>query len=245
MIPGNIFTSFANFHGIVSVNDCSVSSSAPRFFVSSSSFPEKFLFYMGMIISTELPSLVPLQRVDDCVEIHFLQWELCDPQFLNLSKFSALGTTVPARLLQEAPVIFVLKQISQFGSSGKCVYTPYAYPSPVLLLLATPLVIHEKKWKCVDGLGTLSSKLQKKTHPKTLSSKKTFVQKHFRPKTLSTQNTFVQTEDNFIHDTFIQKRVHPMTLSSKNGFVQWHFRPKPVSSNDSFIPNHFHPTLNT
>ena len=40
--------------------------------------------------------------------------------------------------------------------------------------------------------GALSSKLQKKTHRKTLSSKKTF-----------------------IHDTFIPKRVHPMTLSSK------------------------------
>ena len=38
-------------------------------------------------------------------------------------KCSALGTTVPVRLLQEALFIFVLKQISQFGSFGKCVYT--------------------------------------------------------------------------------------------------------------------------
>ena len=38
-------------------------------------------------------------------------------------RFSALGPTVPARLLQEALVIFVFKQISQFGSFGKCVWT--------------------------------------------------------------------------------------------------------------------------
>ena len=73
---------------------------------------------------------------------------------------------------------------------------------------------------CFSRLGTLSSKLQKKTHPKTLSSKNTFIQKHFHPKTLSSKTISSKTEDNFIHDTFIQKRVHPMTLSSKNGFIQ-------------------------
>ena len=67
------------------------------------------------------------------------------------------------------------------------------------------------------GLGTLSSKLQKKLIPI-----------HFHPKTLSSKNTFVQNH-------FIQKRrqFHPR-----------HFHPKTVSSNDIFIPNHFHPTLN-
>ena len=38
-------------------------------------------------------------------------------------KCSALGTTVPVRLLQDAFVIFVFKQISQFGSFEKCVST--------------------------------------------------------------------------------------------------------------------------
>ena len=61
---------------------------------------------------------------------------------------------------------------------------------------------------------------EKKTHPKTLSSKNTFIQKHFHPKTLSSKTISSKREDNFIHDTFIQKRVRPMTLSSKNGFVQ-------------------------
>ena len=39
---------------------------------SSSGIPEKFLFYIGVIVSTVLPSLVPLQRSDDCFEIHIL-----------------------------------------------------------------------------------------------------------------------------------------------------------------------------
>ena len=74
-------------------------------------------------------------------------------------------------------------------------------------------------WWC--GLGTLSSKFEKKTHPKTLSSKNTFIQKRFHPMTLSSKNTFIQkhfhpktlsskTADNFIHDTFVQKRFHPI-----------------------------------
>ena len=71
-----------------------------------------------------------------------------DSRVIKSPKCSALGTTVPARLLQEALVIFVFKQISQFGSFGKCVNC--ACPSPVPLLLATPLVTHEKNWKCLD-----------------------------------------------------------------------------------------------
>ena len=70
----------------------------------------------------------------------------------------------------------------------------------------------------LDDGQVLSSKLQKKTHPKTLSSKNTFIQNHF-----------IQKRRQFHPRHFIPKRVHPMTLSSKNGFV----------------PNHFHPTLNT
>ena len=72
----------------------------------------------------------------------------------QITRFSALGRTVPARILQEALVIFVFKQISQFWSFGKCVQTHCAYPNPVPLLLATPLVIHEKNWKCLDVHAT-------------------------------------------------------------------------------------------
>ena len=58
--------------GIVRVNDLLVSTSAPRTFVSSFSFPEKFLFCTDKIGPTELPSLAPRQRLDDCFEIHIL-----------------------------------------------------------------------------------------------------------------------------------------------------------------------------
>ena len=42
---------------------------------------------MGMIASTVLPSLVPLKRIDDCVEIHILHKELCDLLLLNHQNF--------------------------------------------------------------------------------------------------------------------------------------------------------------
>ena len=73
MIPGKIFTIFAQFWGIVSVNDFLVSSLAPGTPLGSSGSPGKFKLYTGRIVSTELPNLVPQQRIDDCVEIHFLQ----------------------------------------------------------------------------------------------------------------------------------------------------------------------------
>ena len=59
-------------------------------------------------------------------------------------KCSALGTTVPVRLLQEALVVFLFKPISQFGPS-ESPFLQCAYPNLVPLLLAAPLVIREKK----------------------------------------------------------------------------------------------------
>ena len=100
-----------------------VSSSAPGTSLRSSGSPGKLLSYTGKTVTTVLPSLVPLRHIDDCCVIHFLHLELCDPQLLKTPKFSALGTTVPLRFLQEALVIFVFKQMSQFGSFGKCVWT--------------------------------------------------------------------------------------------------------------------------
>ena len=57
---------------MVSVNDFWFRRRLPRTFASSSAFPEMFVFYIGMIVSTVLPSLVPRQRIDDCFEIHIL-----------------------------------------------------------------------------------------------------------------------------------------------------------------------------
>ena len=55
MIPGEIFTSFAEFQGIASVKWLWVSSSAPRTFVSSFPFPEKLLSCTDGLGSTDLP----------------------------------------------------------------------------------------------------------------------------------------------------------------------------------------------
>ena len=118
------------------------------------------------------------------------------------------------------------------GTSRRCARTSSTMERTVISLARQTGTNRET----TERLGTLSSQLQKKTHPKTLSCKNTFIQKHFHPKTLSSKNTFVQ--NHFIqkrrqfhprhfhpktgssNDTFIQKRFRPMTLSSKNGFVQ-------------------------
>ena len=55
-----------------------VSLSASGTSFSSSGSPEKFLFYMGKIVTTALPNLVPPRHIDDCSAIHFLHWEFCD-----------------------------------------------------------------------------------------------------------------------------------------------------------------------
>ena len=59
-------TRFAKFWGIDSVSDFWFPRRLQELLQALFSFPEKFLFYMGMIASTVLPSLVPLQRIDDC-----------------------------------------------------------------------------------------------------------------------------------------------------------------------------------
>ena len=66
--------------------------------------------------------------------------------------------------------------------------------------LTSPLWVN-RDW---HGLGTLSSKLQKK-----------LVQKHFRPKWFHPKQKTISS-----NDTFIQKWFRPMTFSSKTGFIQ-------------------------
>ena len=45
---------------------------APGTSFGSSVSPEMFLFRTGRIVTTELPNLVPPQRIDDFVVIHIL-----------------------------------------------------------------------------------------------------------------------------------------------------------------------------
>ena len=120
-----------------------------NFILGSSGTPEKFLFCTGRIVTTVLPTLVPPRHVDECCVIHFLHWEFCNPQYLN-------HQNVPLwpRLFQHV----FCKKSSSFSSSSRCRNLGLsgsecrycACQSPVPLLLATPLVIREKNWKCLD-----------------------------------------------------------------------------------------------
>ena len=70
MIPGKIFTGFAKFQGIVSVNDFRLPIWLEELLQASSVFPEKFLFCTDMTGSIGWPSLAPRLHIDDCFEIH-------------------------------------------------------------------------------------------------------------------------------------------------------------------------------
>ena len=110
MIPGEIFTSFAEFQGIVSVNDFLVSSRVPGTSASFSGFLVKSF-------CTDTPGSIdwldpsPRLHIDDCFETR------------NCRLLSARGTASPFRLLHGALVILVRLQISQFRSLGKWVWT--------------------------------------------------------------------------------------------------------------------------
>ena len=130
-----------------------VSSSGPGTSLGSSGSPEKFLFCTGRIVTTELPSLVPQQRIDDYFVTHILHKELCDPLIFKSPKISAVGTIVPVRLLQGDLVILVLSRYRNFGCSGSD-WRYYAYPIP--LLLAALTVISWEELESSRCSGTLS-----------------------------------------------------------------------------------------
>ena len=69
LIPKKIFTGFAKFQGIVSVNDFRLPILAPRTFASSFVFPEKFLFCTDTPGSIEWLGPAARLHIDDCFEI--------------------------------------------------------------------------------------------------------------------------------------------------------------------------------
>ena len=66
MIPGKIFTGFAKFQGIVSVNDFRLPRRLQELLQALLRFLRSFCFYTGMIVSTVLPSLVPPHAQLNC-----------------------------------------------------------------------------------------------------------------------------------------------------------------------------------
>ena len=87
MIPGEIFTGFAKFQGIVSVNDFRLPIRLQGTFASSFLFPEKFLFCTDITGSIGWPRPAPRSHIDDCFEIHNFHCELCDLLLSSHQKF--------------------------------------------------------------------------------------------------------------------------------------------------------------
>ena len=111
--------------------------------------PENFVFYMRSIVSTELPNLVPPQRIDDCYAIHFIHWEL-----LWSAVIKSQNVPLWARLYQyvfcKRTLLFSSSRTYRNVDPSESAFRYCAYPSSVPLLLALPLVNHEKKWKCPE-----------------------------------------------------------------------------------------------
>ena len=70
MIPGEIFTSFAEFQGIVSVNDFRLPIWLQELLQAPLCFLKKFLFCTDTTGSIGWPSPAPRVHIDDCFEIH-------------------------------------------------------------------------------------------------------------------------------------------------------------------------------
>ena len=69
MIPGEIFTSFAEFQGIVSVNDFRLPVGLQELLQAPLCFPVKFWSCTDMPGSIEWLSPAPRLQIDDCFEI--------------------------------------------------------------------------------------------------------------------------------------------------------------------------------
>ena len=69
MIPGKIFTDFAKFQEIVSVNDFRLPRRLQELLQAPFVFPEKFLFCTDTTGSIGWPSPAPRLHVDDRFEI--------------------------------------------------------------------------------------------------------------------------------------------------------------------------------
>ena len=77
MIPREVFTIYAEYQGIVSVNNFRYPR-VPRNFASSLVFPEKFLFCTDTTGSIGWPSPAPRLQIDDCFEIRNCRLGPCD-----------------------------------------------------------------------------------------------------------------------------------------------------------------------
>ena len=117
MVPGEIFTSFTEFQGIVSVNDFRIPLRLQE--LLQAPLGVKFWFCTDTPGSSGWLGPAPRLLFGDCFEIRICHLKPCDLMLSSHQNFSARGTASPSRLLHGALVILVLLQISQFRSLGK------------------------------------------------------------------------------------------------------------------------------
>ena len=87
MIPGEIFTSFAEFQGIVSVHDFRIPIGLQELLQASLGFLWSFCFCTDMPGSIEWPSPAQLLHIGDCFEIRNCHWGPCDLLLLSHQNF--------------------------------------------------------------------------------------------------------------------------------------------------------------
>ena len=118
-----------------------VSSSAPRTFVSSFLFPEKFWFCTDKVEFIEMQNFVPLQRVDDCFEIRILHEGLCDLLSSTHQKFLPEVRLCQCVFCKEPLFSWSSCRCRIFGPSGS---EKKHSACPIPLFLAALKLIHEK-----------------------------------------------------------------------------------------------------
>ena len=94
----------------------------------------------GMIASTELPSLVPIQSIDNCVEIHILHEELCDLLSSNDQNCPLLARLYQCVFCKGSMLFWFSSRCRNFGPWVSW----YKYCAcPIPLFLAALKMIHD------------------------------------------------------------------------------------------------------
>ena len=118
MIPGEIFTSFAEFQGIVSVNDFRIPIGLQELLQAPFGLLRSFCF-----ARIRLDPLGSQVLNHDCTSVIVSRFAIVTEDFViccyQVTKIFSTSTAPPLRLLHGGLVIFVLWQISQFRSLGK------------------------------------------------------------------------------------------------------------------------------
>ena len=156
MIPGEIFTSFSELHGIVIANDFGFPVGLQELLPASLAFLWSFCFRTDTSGSIGWPSPATRLHIGDCFEIRNCRLGPCDLLLSSHQKFQHEVRAPPLRLLHGALVILVFYRSRSFGLKGNecklCVYTN-AHVSWMWALK----MLHERNWRWESPCSGISS----------------------------------------------------------------------------------------